>query len=1361
MRYRPDETPVEQRSFAGFFFLLGVVSVLIAGWVLFNEFQTRRPWKRFQSDFYRLERLRIESNIAELEARLRALGIDPNRIEEIVALDTSLSPAEVDALARQTLEKTYKTVDDFNHAWAKVLVGERNGVPFFQRVPRNFSDVEWRNTLTLVDLQRMYDEEDGKLRVQRSLRDAEYYRYLVEKEASSEKRRFETAVAFMDKRIAARDAVIAELDAVTREMREWLGNFQRVKGEAQAKRQTEGLHGYSGEAITLAKALDEERKQLRLVRYNLLEFLRNFGEAKRPRIQQVILGEVAHTTNNVDRCMTCHIAATRPGYQWWIAEAASVLENGTLVKALPDEKRPGAFVPDPNRPVGNTLEWILSRPVQKGRFWNEPVLYINGVRYYPSDGFTVSGWRVRWNRDFVSKYLAVGATLEIYQAYPKLYQSHPNREALFTAHPSEKFGCITCHNGQGRALTWKDAGCDFRENPTNPNSPMFYWEAPVLASLKPDGGLIERAKIALQTRAIQDIARYLNIPVEEVRWHEATYGTDVKYRNDSHFHPKVNGEPIGNFAEANCRHCHNETLELDYAPTLSKAKRLFEKLGCHGCHFVADYERIPYDPAKDYVAYRRAQVGPSLTWDAKLAQMVRSDPGVPNRGIGWKLSRTTGKQWMFNWLKDPRSYLHDTRMPNYRFSDEEAKALTAFLLKTTGWEEGAQPTPMAQASRQGNAVLVAVTTPSSTGEIPIDPKNVKEGELLIKNIGCLACHQIVDSETGQLRGNTFGPNLSRVGSKVRRDFLEQWLENPRVYDPKTVMPSMFDNVPPAERQRQIRAIVDYLLAQNDTSWMKYQADFELTPELVAKGEQLFGPSGKGCGGCHFFEADVPDGKGGVRHVGGQAWVGQQIGPELSDFGIKKPEVLDYGFARHRTIAYYGDRSRLLWGEVVRTNKDGSLVLRVPKNQEDPHAAKGFFYRRPEELTEITLPPDVPRTVTKVEHTWHDWAFNKIKEPNLFATEVNAIAQNMPNFYLSDDEAAALLVLLRSFSGKSHVPPAYQKTLSERERRIERGRDLVIRYNCVGCHVIEESFVTRDGRLIKGWEIGKHSRDDEALPTYPGPDGVLGTEDDIRANGWAVPASSFGTTVNIRPSYDPSRPKEEVQKTTLPFPSEAIVSRNPKGTAVGFQSVGSPLSFMRAGYEVEVGGRQVRIQHGPVLTFAGKRFRPDWLVEFLRRPYPVRRYLFERNQGRMPYFHLSDEEIADLVAYFMALVDEPYPYQTVEVEVNPDLIAIGREMFRNEAQCASGACHPNPGTTPLPSNLAPNLVSTSRLKPQWVKEWIANPEAFWPGNGMPYFPWEANGTPLYPAYANGDVNIQMEALRDYVLSLGRKMSRTAP
>ena len=60
-------------------------------------------------------------------------------------------------------------------------------------------------------------------------------------------------------------------------------------------------------------------------------------------------------------------------------------------------------------------------------------------------------------------------------------------------------------------------------------------------------------------------------------------------------------EPIllGNLMQANCRNCHAPQVELEGAPILSQGKKLFIKLGCHGCHLVDGYQK-------------ERKVGPSL-----------------------------------------------------------------------------------------------------------------------------------------------------------------------------------------------------------------------------------------------------------------------------------------------------------------------------------------------------------------------------------------------------------------------------------------------------------------------------------------------------------------------------------------------------------------------------------------------------------------------------------------------------------------------------------------------------------------------------------------------------------------------------
>ena len=1345
-RYRPDEVPVEQKSFSGLFFILGILSLVVAWWVIFNEFETRRPYKKYQRDFYALERTRVRATVADLETQLSALGFDPGDTGDIVDVDTTLTTEEIDGVARGFLADTYGDVDTFNAKWGSADFRKHpDGTVELLAAdpkPRVFSTAQFTDTLTLVDLERLYNEEDGKLRVQKSLKDAEYYQYSVDRHAiESEKRQFGDAVEFKDSVLDPRTAVISALDVTTSEMRTWLADFQKVKGAAETQRGATATAGYSDRIKDTATSLAGARDELDLVDYNMLEMMANFGTVRRIKIRQVQLTGLGPLLNDMDRCQSCHLTATTPGYEWWIHDTFKV-EDGVVYKAEPHPRRAGRWNTITELPMGDTFNVQISRPTQDGLIWNDPVVYVNGVQFYPENGYQFYKRGIYWDEAFAQSQLVEGALIEVFQAYPKLYRTHPHRAEIFASHPVESYGCTTCHDGQGRALTWADAGCDFREDPHNPASPTHWWKEGVLTSLSNDSHMIDEARAKLASESsfeVAALAEDVNRLTADLITYEATKDTDHKYRQHSHFHPNVNGEPVGDFGESKCQMCHSETLELDYAPSLSKGKRLFERLGCHGCHFEAGYGRVEYDPAEDYVEHRRWQAGPSLSYDAKLGSLVAAEGGERGRGLGWKLSEDTGKAWLVNWLKNPRSYLAQTRMPNYRLSDGQAQAISAFVLAATGWTGP-------------NVVRGEDNGFRTIANEALDPESVREGELLVKNIGCLACHTVPDGDG--TRGNTFGPDLSAVGSKVSRKFLEQWLENPRAYDPKTIMPAMFDNVQGREKGRQIRAVTDYLLSLNDDSWNQYDGDFEITPELVAEGEKLFGPSGKGCVGCHFLEADMPDSSGGTRLVGGQQWVGQQIGPELTDLATKTPELLDFGFTGHRTIAYYGDRNDLKWGEVVGEHEDGAVTVRAPSNhaEADPTDWLGMFYKESHEIAEVTLDAHSEKSITEVHLTWHDWVFNKLKEPNVYATEANAVAQNMPNFYLSDDEAASLMTLLKSFRGENEIPDEYRDHLTKREQQIERGRGLAIRYNCAGCHAIEESFATHDGRLIKGWAFGRHSREEGALPTYPGDDGVAGTADDIKSNGWGVSDPAYGRAMTVQRSYDGSVPDAGVHGEQVTLNPEEIVTTD--GANAGYDSVGNTFSFMRAGYPVDTSrGRTTRVQHGPVLTFAGERFRPEWLFEFLKRPYPVRQYLFDRDQGRMPYFQLSDTEAGDIVAYFMALAGETYPYEEVTHETDEALVQIGEGMFRNDAGCSAGACHPS--AEPGPANLAPWLVNADRLKPEWIAEWVTNPDQFWPGNGMPLFPWEIGGQALYGQYADGDVPTQMNALRDYVLTLAEE------
>ena len=69
-------------------------------------------------------------------------------------------------------------------------------------------------------------------------------------------------------------------------------------------------------------------------------------------------------------------------------------------------------------------------------------------------------------------------------------------------------------------------------------------------------------------------------------------------------------------------------------------------------------------------------------------------------------------------------------------------------------------------------------------------------------------------------------------------------------------------------------------------------------------------------------------------------------------------------------------------------------------------------------------------------------------------------------------------------------------------------------------------------------------------------------------------------------------------------------------------------------------------------------------------------------------------------------------------------------------------------------MAPDLkLAQKRLKPEWIVDWLKDPQAIQPGTMMPgYFP---DGESPLPDLENGNVKLQMEAIRDHLFNLNKK------
>jgi mono/diheme cytochrome c family protein len=135
---------------------------------------------------------------------------------------------------------------------------------------------------------------------------------------------------------------------------------------------------------------------------------------------------------------------------------------------------------------------------------------------------------------------------------------------------------------------------------------------------------------------------------------------------------------------------------------------------------------------------------------------------------------------------------------------------------------------------------------------------------------------------------------------------------------------------------------------------------------------------------------------------------------------------------------------------------------------------------------------------------------------------------------------------------------------------------------------------------------------------------------------------------------------------------------------------------------------------PNLAYEGSKARGDWLLSFLKQPHQIRPLM----QARMPTFPLTEQEAVDLRDYIMtAFLDERVPKAAqVAQAITPDLAAQGEKLYWEKYPCFT--CHQIQGKTGGAA-VGPDLTDAwKRLNPDWMVQWIKNPQAFDPATLMP-------------------------------------------
>jgi cytochrome c2 len=434
------------------------------------------------------------------------------------------------------------------------------------------------------------------------------------------------------------------------------------------------------------------------------------------------------------------------------------------------------------------------------------------------------------------------------------FVSHPNRDLLKT-HDPDRFGCSTCHGGNGRGTTSVDRAHGRYE----------HWLWP----------LYYRENFQAGCNQCHNRDRVLQ-------------GADVLNRGKNLF--QVRG----------CAGCHRYEAFDREADALSNARQSIKTLdlerderrreiaqtGAAADAAASDEEATQLRKKAEALRQMISQVDARIDEFDIQAKYLMQD--VKKIGPNLKeIKAKLRKDWIPVWLSDPQAFRPGTKMPTFRLDDDEIKAISAFL-----WQSALDVKVPSQA--QGDAA---------------------HGRELFKTLGCLGCHSIngpaIDMGN-QVIGGDFAANLSRVGEKANYDYIVRWVHNPRQrlapYSPtlkrdltpadyKTKnLPFVFDDdhskSPLDGRELQIQNMtvmpnfrlsdqdardIATFLSQQKRPGVEYQnAAFLDDTSIKARGEQLV--KRFGCAACHEIKGLEDE---------------QRIGTELTLEGSKPIERLDF------------------------------------------------------------------------------------------------------------------------------------------------------------------------------------------------------------------------------------------------------------------------------------------------------------------------------------------------------------------------------------------------------------------------------------------------------------------------------------
>lgn len=777
----PKKTPDRHYNFTGlnkWFAWSSLALLLITVWMIFEDYA--KPWKRLQAEFRDLERQQLVA-----EADVERLQLNQDEIARIQAeIQAEQTRLDEQSSELEELESQLAGLND------KVYEADVNA-----RTTKSHLDTE--RYLYDVALQTGNDAKIEAVKEVVDTRRSTYRENRLALEGYTEERRA------VEEAMESRRASLVEAEESLVGLR---GNLEALEGRVA------GLDKSLDYFLLNAPLMDMLEPGLKIDQVQLSGLYQNINFTD---------------VDRVDRCVTCHVASTRQGFD--------------------------------------------------GEEWEEP------------------------------------------------FRSHPRPDIFLSStspHPYNQFGCTTCHGGLDRATDFARAGHSPESEEQKKEwkhewgwKKQKYLETPILPAKYSEAGCVgcHAGNVWTPESDLQNVGRELVSRMGCYACHTIDYPafTDMPRPGPSLKKVASKAEPewaykwiesprdfrptswmphfffeeniVGELNEERQRaeikamvsYLWESSEVIDYlAPprgSESRGEELFNTVGCTGCH-LRDGEA----KRDDFFPQTNRMHGPNL-----IRTGSKVDPG-----------------WLFAWIKDPKAFNPDTRMPSLRLTDQEAADLVAYLMSSRDpeWENVGMPEVDSQVRDELALVYMQNTQTIEQSEAALGAmsdleRDVYLGQETIRKYGCFGCHEVDGFDDAK----PIGVELTEEGSKpihqfdfghihdvphTRHDWIKTKMLRPRIWDQgkETVkdynelyrMPNF------GMSEREAEAIVANVLGFiKDSVVTARRADQKTEAPALAEGRKLI--TRYNCQGCHLLEGD-----------------GQAIKTSIEDPGMWPPNLAAQG-----------------------------------------------------------------------------------------------------------------------------------------------------------------------------------------------------------------------------------------------------------------------------------------------------------------------------------------------------------------------------------------------------------------------------------------------------------------------------------